>query len=90
MFITQDFSENGLYKVILNEDGRYRLVTVDDMIPVLNESNQHLWGIEEPWKMILLKVWACLNEGYDNILKNHRPFNFLEYFTGNNWKYFNL
>ena len=65
-------------------------MTVDDLVPVYDESNEHVWEVEEPWKMILLKVWACLNDGYDNILKRHKPFRALEYFTGNNWRFYNL
>jgi hypothetical protein len=90
LFLTQDYSSNGLYKIILNEDGRHRLVTVDDLVPVYDQSNEHVWEVEEPWKIILLKVWACLNDGYDNIFKRHQPFRALEYFTGNNWRFYNL
>lgn len=90
LFLTQNYSENGLYQVIVNEGGRFKLVSVNDLVPVFDDSNEHLWGIEEPWKMILLKVWACLNGGYGSILKTYKPFHFLEYFTSSNWRYYNL
>jgi|JI9StandDraft_1071089.scaffolds.fasta_scaffold2071352_1 hypothetical protein len=38
MFITQDFSPDGLYEVIINQNGRFETDVVDDWIPVYEDS----------------------------------------------------
>lgn len=45
--------------------------------------------IEHAWQIILLKFWAKKNRSYYKI-KQIPPFQFIEFFTNSNWKYFNL
>ena len=77
--------------MIFNKDGRFETEVVDDLIPVYEESEEPIWGMDlnHPWQLILLKVWAKISKGYYNV-KNGKPFEFIEAFTNSNWKYFNL
>lgn len=34
MFLNQDYAEDGLYEIIVNDDGRFRTIIVDDEVPV--------------------------------------------------------
>lgn len=45
--------------------------------------------ITQAWKIILLKFWAKKNGSYEKV-KKIPPFQFIEFFTNSNWKYFNL
>ena len=91
MFITQDFQESGRYEMVVNVDGRFEAVTVDDYVPVYENTEEPIWGMElkYPWQLIIVKVWAKRCKGYDNILSTD-PMDFLSSFTNSNWKYFNL
>ena len=91
MFITQDFQDSGRYEMVVNVDGRFEAVTVDEYVPVYENTEEPIWGMElkYPWQMIIVKVWAKRCNGYDNILSTN-PMDFLSSFTNSNWKYFNL
>lgn len=54
---------------------------MDDIIPVFRKNEEPIWGkyLLEPWQVILIKMWAKINEGYSNLI-NSNPFAFLEYF----------
>lgn len=91
LFITQDFEECGLYQVIINQNGRWETDVVDDYIPVYKDTLEPIWGMnfDHSWQIILLKFWAKKNQSYTKV-KNMPPFEFIEFFTNSNWKYFNL
>jgi hypothetical protein len=48
---------------------------VDDIVPLYKKDRDSIWGleIEEPWQLILAKVWAKKVGGYENI-KHTKPF----------------
>lgn len=77
-FITQNFSENGFYHVIINNKGRFETDVVDDIVPVYENSLEPIWGMEldQAWQIILLKFWAKRSGGYNNV-KNAPAYNFL-------------
>jgi len=51
LFLTPEFTPNGMYRVIVNIQGQFRVVVVDDIIPVYESSMQPIWGLdrEVPW-----------------------------------------
>lgn len=87
IFLNTYFQHLGIYNIIAQVNGHYRLVTVDDMIPVYEGTNQPLWGmsLEYPWQLLLLKAWALTNGGYLT-LQNCNPFEFVRTFSYPNWK----
>ena len=89
--MTQDFTSHGLYQIIINQNGRFETDVVDDLIPVYEETLDPIWGmdIEHAWQIILLKFWAKKNRGYNKV-KEIPPFQFIQFFTNSNWKYYNL
>lgn len=91
LFLTQDFAKDGLYEIIINQNGRYETDVVDDWIPVYEDTLEPIWGMDmdQAWQIILLKFWAKKNQSYLKI-KEIPPFQFIEFFTNSNWKYFNL
>jgi hypothetical protein len=50
-----------------------------------------VWGLtfENPWELILIKAWAKVRGGY-HVIRQARPFEFIETFSQSTWKYFNL
>ena len=80
-----------MFEVIINRCGRIETEIVDDLIPFYAEDQTSLWGLtlDEPWKLILGKVWAKIKGSYHQVSRA-RPFEFLENFTLFNWKYYNL
>lgn len=80
-----------MYRVIVNVQGQFRVVVVDDIIPVYEASMQPLWGLdrEVPWELILLKVWAKVLNGFRNIY-SAKPFEFLRTFTYPCWRLKNI
>jgi hypothetical protein len=75
LFLTPDFTPNSMYKVIVNVQGQFRVVVVDDAIPVFESTMQPIWGLdrEVPWELIVLKVWAKVVGGYKSVL-TAKPF----------------
>ena len=51
-----------------------------------------IWGldVEEAWKIMLIKVYAKIKGGYDKILHERKPFDFIDVFSDGIYKYFNL
>jgi hypothetical protein len=77
-FITQNFASNGQYEIIANEEGHFQIQIIDDYIPVYADNLDPIWntGVNNPWLLLLLKVWAKQNGSYFRI-KMARPFSFL-------------
>lgn len=90
-FITQNFASNGQYEIIANEEGHFQIQIIDDYIPVYADNLDPIWntGVNNPWLLLLLKVWAKQNGSYFRI-KMARPFSFLECFSNSNWKFYNI
>ena len=91
MFLNQSFNEEGRYEVVVNSEGRFEIEIVDDFVPVYEESDLPIWGmdIKKPWLLILAKVWAKKNKGYKRLMRAVN-FRFIGTFTNSNWRYFNL
>jgi hypothetical protein len=91
LFITQDFSPLGRYELILNINGRFERVVVDDRIPVYRHTLEPIWGLsyQKPWELILFKAYAKAMGGYARA-REAKPFEFIETVTNSPWKYFNL
>ena len=91
MFITQDFQEDGRYELVVNTDGRFEHLAVDDYVPVYEETEEPVWemSLKWPWQLVLAKAWAKHCGGYEQML-NAPPMEFLSSFTNSNWRYYNL
>jgi hypothetical protein len=78
LFLTQEFTKHGLYEVIINQNGRFETDVVDDWVPVYEETQEPIWGmdINSAWQVILLKFWAKKNKGYSQV-KRISPFRFI-------------
>lgn len=89
--MTQDYQKSGKYTVIVNIDGRFEVITVDDFIPIHKDTLCPIWDMSynNPWELILIKVWAKKLKGY-NLIPQARPFEFIEAFSNPTWKYFNI
>ena len=81
----------GKYILVANIDGRFEVISVDDRIPIYKKNLEPVWGLgySNPWELILLKAWAKVKKGYHNV-KKAKPFEFVETFSHNIWKYFNI
>lgn len=91
LFITQDFNALGRYELVLNINGRFERVVVDDRIPVYRDTLEPIWGLsyQKPWELILFKAYAKVKNGYARA-REAKPFEFVETVTNSPWKYFNL
>lgn len=45
LFLTQDYAENGKYTLIINNEGRFEQISVDDRIPVHRDTLEPIWGL---------------------------------------------
>lgn len=45
LFITQTWNDHGKYDLIVNQNGRFETITVDDRIPVYEKSHEPIWGL---------------------------------------------
>lgn len=71
IFKTKKVSENGLYEIAFFLDGEWRMVIVDDYIPINKETGNCAFAKpngNELWVLILEKAWAKVNGGYLNII----------------------
>ena len=77
--------------MIVNYEGRYHTEVVDDYIPVYEKTLEPVWtrDLQNPWLNLLIKMWAKLKGGYQEI-KNTNPMDFLRTFSNSNWRYYNL
>ena len=87
LFTSARFNPTGRYTIIAQVNGSYRAVAIDDMVPVYESTNRPLWGMDSecPWAILLLKVWAQINGGYQTLV-NCQPFEFIRTITFPNWK----
>jgi len=67
------------------------VITVDDRIPVYEDTLEPIWGLnfQNPWELILIKAYAKKQGGYSKLWSTN-PFNFIESVSNPTWKYYNL
>lgn len=69
LFITNEYNHYGCYGVIINYNGEWRILIVDDNFPFLKSKNQLLFSKSdknELWLMLLEKVYAKMYGSYEN------------------------
>ena len=71
LFTSSVINSQGIYKIILNIDGLFKYVYIDDFVPANQHSLDSLWGLKfaSPWEILLLKAYAKTLGGYQ-YLKN--------------------
>lgn len=73
------------------KSGRIIKKTIDDYI-YYDENAKQIYCSplleDKPWIHIILKIWAKMNGGYEN-LAQCKPFSFLRAFTFPDWSIFN-
>ena len=87
----QTINEKGFYHVAAVKEGRIIKKTVDDFVyydETTRTIHAHPFLDDKPWIHIILKVWAKLNKGYEN-LPLASPFQFIRAFTYPDWSVFN-
>ena len=87
----QTINEKGFYHVAAVKEGRIIKKTVDDFVyydETTRTIHAHPFLDDKPWVHIILKVWAKLNKGYEN-LPLASPFQFIRAFTYPDWSVFN-
>ena len=70
LFKTKSPNPKGLYEIFYYENGKKKIMFVDDFIPVNNEDGQPYFAKpngEEIWVMLLEKAFAKFEGGYSNI-----------------------
>jgi hypothetical protein len=84
-------NEKGYYHVAVVKEGRIIKKTIDDYV-YFDERTRRIYAHpfleDKPWTHILLKTWAKMNKGYENILAPS-PFQFAKAFTFPDWGVFN-
>lgn len=72
LFITDRFSEDGLYAVVVKKNGETKEVVIDDYFPCQDgEPCFSKANGNELWVLILEKVWAKLHGSYERIEAGH-------------------
>lgn len=87
----QTINQKGFYHVAAVKEGRIIKKTVDDYVyydEITKKVHCHPFLEDKPWVHIILKVWAKLNKGYENLPKAS-PFSFIKAFTYPDWSVFN-
>jgi len=70
LFITRDVAATGCYCLNVCEDGLWKTVIIDDLVPCYRHNAQPAFAKgngNEIWVMILEKIWAKMYGGYANI-----------------------
>ena len=74
-FIVHDFNKDGIYGVRVCENGEWRDIMVDDYFPTskVAKTSKIMPAFTrangpEMWVLLLEKVWAKVNSGYDRII----------------------
>jgi len=70
LFLTDKYNLYGCYGVILNYNGEWCVVNLDDFFPFMKSKNQLLFSRSEKneiWLMLLEKAYAKLYGSYENI-----------------------
>lgn len=70
LFISRDVSPFGCYCLNVCDEGLWKSIIIDDLVPCYNADGQPAFARgngNEIWVMILEKIWAKLYGGYSNI-----------------------
>ena len=84
IFKTKKSNNQCYYEIIFFINGEYKIVLIDDFIPVIKNSNEPYFSKpnnNEIWVILLEKAWAKVNGGYTNII-NGWPSELLTCLTG--------
>ena len=84
LFKIKEINKKGFYEIILFIEGQYKIIIIDDYLPVFNDTNELCFCKSlknEIWPCLLEKAWAKINGGYSNIIKGFAH-NVLETLTG--------
>ena len=90
LFLTDKYNSFGCYAVILNYNGEWAIINVDDYFPFMKSKNQLLFSKSEKnemWLMILEKAYAKLYGSYENI-QNGNLLDTIFDLTGINFEFF--
>ena len=84
IILNKEYSQDGIYQIILFVDSEFQIVYIDDYFPVIKNSNI-LYFIKSSnfdfWPLLIEKAWAKVNGGYQNII-NLWPCDLLKALTG--------
>lgn len=67
-------NNEGIYQLIIKENGIPKALIIDDFVPVYKESNRPVFCKShgrEVWVMLVEKAWAKLKGSYGNMLKGY-------------------
>ena len=84
IFKTKESNNQCYYELIFFIDGSYKIILIDDYIPILKANNEPYFSKpnnNEIWVILLEKAWAKINGGYTNII-NGWPSELLICLTG--------
>lgn len=87
----QTINSKGFYHVAAVVEGRIIKKTVDDFVyydEITKKVHSHPFLEDKPWIHIILKVWAKINKGYEE-MDQASPFDFIRAFTYPDWSIFN-
>ena len=71
MFITREYNEVGIYSIKIYINGAYKIIEVDDYIPVNKSTSAPLFAqmqTKNIWPILLEKAWAKVNGSYEDII----------------------
>lgn len=89
LFRTLKITKNGYYEVVLQINGVWKVITLDEYFPCDKNSKQFVFCSPkgpELWTMLLEKAWAKVNGGYINTI-NGFPGEIMNSFSNFNVKY---
>ena len=73
LFKIKEINSKGYYEIIFFIDGQFKIVIIDDYLPIIND-NEFCFSPSlnnEIWICLLEKAWAKVNGGYANIIKGY-------------------
>ena len=74
MFITREYNETGIYSVKIYINGAFKIIEIDDYIPVDKTTKTPLFAQMQTsniWPMLLEKAWAKVNGSYEDIISGN-------------------
>ena len=91
LFLTDQYNTYGCYGILLNYNGEWCVVSLDDFFPFIKTKNQLLFSRSEKneiWLMLLEKAFAKLYGSYEHI-QNGNLLDAVCDLTGVNYEYIN-
>ena len=84
IILSKNYNPSGFYEILLNIDGEFQKVYIDDYFPCLKNTNMPYFikpTGNEFWELLIEKALAKIFGSYLNIL-NHKPSELFEILTG--------